>query len=81
VEGIYKDAAVELSERPVQVEEALRVLVTFLPSGSSPEKLMVSEGPHRETLRQQAFARMREGIHLSGPPHPNREELYDHFER
>jgi hypothetical protein len=81
VEGIYKDGAVELSERPAHVEEAVRVLVTFLPSGSSPEKPTLSKGQDRETLRQQAFARMREGIHLGGPPYPKREELYDRLER
>jgi len=81
VEGIYKDGRVELSERPAHVEEATRVLVTFLPSGSSSEKSMVSKGQDRETLRQQAFARMREGIHLGGPPYPKREDLYDRFDR
>jgi hypothetical protein len=41
----------------------------------------MAEGQHRETLRQQAFARMKEGIHLGGPPYPKREELYDRFDR
>jgi hypothetical protein len=81
VEGIYKDGKVELTERPDHVDEAARVLVTFLPPNSSREKTMMVEGQHRETLRQQAFARMKEGIHLGGPPYPKREELYDRFDR
>ena len=66
VEGIYKDGKVELTERPDHVDEAVRVLVTFLPPNGSREKTMMVEGQHRETLRQQAFARMKEGIHLGG---------------
>jgi len=58
-----------------------RLLVTFLPPNASREKTMMVEGQHRETLRQQAFARMKEGIHLGGPPYPKREELYGRFER
>jgi hypothetical protein len=38
-------------------------------------------GQDRETLRQRAFARMKEGIHLGGPPYAEREELYDRFDR
>ncbi len=81
VEGIYKDGAVELSERPNHIEEATRVLVTFLPSASPSDMVMGDTSQDRETLRQQAFARMREGIHLGGPPYPNREDLYDRFDR
>jgi len=56
------------------------------PVGVSPadgprEKTIIDEGRDRETLRQQAFARMKEGIRLGGPPYPKREELYDGFER
>jgi hypothetical protein len=77
VEGVYKDGKVELSERPRQVDNLARVLVTFLPAEGP------SAGPgsgwfvDRETLRQQAFAQMKEGLHLGGPPYPKREELYD----
>jgi hypothetical protein len=71
VEGIYKDGKVELTERPDHVDEAARVLVTFLPPKGPREKTMMVEGQHRETLRQQAFARMKEGIHLGGPPWTN----------
>jgi len=81
VEGIYRDGKVELTERPDHVDEAVRVLVTFLPPNGSREKTVMVEGQHRETLRQQAFARMKEGIHLGGPPYPKREELYDRFDR
>ena len=81
VEGIYKDGRVELVERPDRVDQAVRVLVTFLPPDGSREKTMIVEGQHRESLRRQAFARMKEGIHLGGQPYPRREELYDRFDR
>ena len=81
VEGIYKDGKVELVERPDHVDEAARVLVTFLPRAVPREKLEMGENVDRETLRQQAFARMKAGIHLGGPPYPKREELYDRFDR
>jgi len=81
VEGIYKDGKVELTEFPDHVDEAARVLVTFLPGNGSREKTMMVEDQHRETLRQRAFARMKEGIHLGGPPYPKREELYDRLDR
>ena len=70
VEGIYKDGNVELTERPDHVDEAARVLVTFLPPNGSRDKAMAVEGQHRESLRQRAFARMKEGIHLGGQPYP-----------
>jgi len=81
VEGIYKDGRVELTERPEHIHEAARVLVTFLPPNDGRENTMMGESQDRETLRQQAFARMKEGIHLGGPPYPKREELYDRFDR
>jgi hypothetical protein len=81
VEGIYKDGKVELVERPEHVEEAARVLVTFLPSNKPIEEPGAGDYQDRETLRQRAFARMKEGIHLGGPPYPKREELYDRLER
>jgi hypothetical protein len=81
VEGIYKDGKVELAERPDHVDGAARVLVTFLTSSGHRGKPLASEYQDRETLRQQAFARMRAGIHLGGPPYPKREELYDRFDR
>ncbi len=79
VEGFYKNGKIELTECPNQVDESARVLVTFLPRTSSPQK--TEESQDRETLRQQAFARMKEGMHLGGPPYPKREELYDRFDR
>jgi hypothetical protein len=60
---------------------AERVLVTFLPPNGSPERATMVGGQDRETLRQQAFARIKEGIHLGGPPYPKREELHDRFDR
>jgi hypothetical protein len=81
VQGIYKDGKIELIERPENVDDAARVLVTFLPAIRSPEIETTGEDLERETLRQRAFARMKEGIHLGGPPYPKREELYDRFDR
>jgi hypothetical protein len=81
VEGIYKNGKVELTERPTQVDDAARVLVTFLPVRNSRETLLGEHLQEHETLRQQAFAQMKEGIHLGGPPYPRREELYDRFGR
>jgi hypothetical protein len=81
VEGIYKDGKVELAERPEHVDEAARVLVTFLPPGVARGMPAMGEIPDRETLRQQAFARMKEGINFGGPPYPKREDLYDRFDR
>ena len=56
VEGIYKDGKVELTERPDHVDEAARVLVTFLPPSGSVGNMTAVEGHDREMLRQQAFA-------------------------
>jgi hypothetical protein len=81
VEGIYKDGKVELAERPEHVNDTDRVLVTFLPPSGSLVNTMANESQDRETLRQQAFARMKAGIHLGGPPYPKREELHDRFDR
>ena len=81
VEGIYKDGKVELAERPDRVDETTRVLVTFLPPTGPRDRTMVDQSEDRETLRQQAFARMKEGIHLGGAPYPKREELYDRLDR
>jgi hypothetical protein len=81
VEGIYRDGKVELAERPDSVGETARVLVTFLPPNGPREKTMAGESQDSEALRQQAFARMKEGIHLVRAPYPRREELYDRFDR
>ncbi len=81
VQGIYKGGKIELIEQPDHVDEAARVLVTFLPPSGSPEQTTFGEDPAREELRQRAFARMKEGIHLGGPPYPTREELNDRSDR
>ena len=80
VEGFYKDGKVELTERPAHIDEAARVLVTFLPAAGARQEVPIDESRGRERLRQEAFAQMREGIHLGGPPYPRREELYDRFD-
>jgi hypothetical protein len=79
VEGTYKDGKVELSERPERVEAVARVLVTFLPTEVLPSEPDVTPALQRQALRQQAFARMKGGISLGGPPYPKREELHDRF--
>ena len=81
VEGIYRDGKVELSERPDSVKAAARVIVTFLPAGAPVPETAPGADVDRETLRQRAFARMREGMDLGGAPYPSREELYDRFDR
>jgi hypothetical protein len=80
VEGIYRDGKVELIEPPTQVDEDARVLVTFLPAVDSRGQAPGERTPDHETLRQQAFAQMKEGLHLDGPPYPRREELHDRFD-
>ncbi|WP_169978039.1 hypothetical protein [Tautonia rosea] len=68
ISGTYRDGVIELSERPAGVAPGARVLVMFLDDASiTPEE--------REALRQEAFADMRRGIDLGGPPYPTREEL------
>ena len=81
MEGVYQDGKVELAERPDRVYEAARVLVTFLPLGLPRDEHVTGENHDRETPRQQAFVRMKEGFRLGGPPYPKREELYDRFDR
>ena len=72
VEGIYKDGRVEFAERPVGMTDGARVRVTLVDAGSDG-----AEAESREALRQQAFAQMRQGIDLGGPPYPTREEIYE----
>ena len=77
VEGMYRHGKIELSERPDDIETASRVLVTFLPPVNSSEKAVEELARNKEARRQQAFARMKEGLHLGGPPYPRREEPHD----
>jgi hypothetical protein len=76
VEGIYKDGRVELSETPAGVDQA-RVMVVFLEGSDAPERSKLLSPSEREARRRAAFAQMREGLDLGGPPYPKREELYD----
>ena len=48
VQGIYKDGKIELIEKPDHVDEAARVLVTFLAASGSPDMRTLSEGQERE---------------------------------
>ena len=81
VKGIYKDGKVELSERPAEIAETAHVLVTFLPADGWEGEAAEEQNLDRETLRKQAFERMKKGIHLGGPPYPKREELYDRCDK
>ena len=81
VQGIYKDGKVELIEKPDHVDGAARLLLTFLPATDSPENTTSRTTLEREALRQRAFARMKEGFHLGGPPYPARADLYDRSDR
>jgi len=83
VEGVYRDGEVQLSERPSGIDEA-SVLVVFLPAngaGSQPIAAEARTAVGREAARQRAFARMRAGVPLGGPPYPTREELHDRGRR
>ena len=57
VEGMYRNGKVELAERPDHVDEAARVLVTFLPPTGPRVDAILGELQDREELRQRAFAR------------------------
>ena len=81
VEGTYKDGRIELTEQPNGIGGESRVLVTFLAPVGAAAKPAVEATEDRETLRKQAFAQMKEGFHLGGPPYPKREELYDRFDQ
>jgi hypothetical protein len=84
LEGIFKNGRVELSEIPAEVGDSVPVLVTFLPAKREdlPSHAPESAGAEqREQLRRAAFARMKRGIPLGGPPYPTREDLYDRFNR
>ncbi len=81
IEGTYKDGKIELTEQPDWLGEETPVLVTFLPRRGSVAVSSVESDPGREALRQRAFARMEEGLHLGGPPYPRREELHDRFDK
>ncbi len=74
VEGVFRAGKVELAETPIGVSDTSRVLVTFLPQAEDQAR---NGEEDKETLRQRAFARMKKGINLGGPPYPTREELHD----
>jgi hypothetical protein len=81
VEGTYKDGRIELTESPSGIGGETRVLVTFLAPEGAGAKPAFEATEDRETLRKQAFAQMKEGFHLGGPPYPKREELYDRYDK
>ena len=56
VEGIYKEGKVELTERPEHVEEAARVLVTFLSASALAKTPTENE---RRTARHSASRPLR----------------------
>jgi len=81
VDGIYEDGKIQLLETPAGIPHGARVRVTL----ADPNVPIVESGlagnAEREALRQRAFARMKTGLHLGGPPYPKRDELYDRFDR
>jgi hypothetical protein len=82
LEGIYRNGTIEFAEEPADAPTEGPVLVTFLASTEAQQQVrrpVPSEAETRELLRQQAFAQMRQGIPLGGPPYPRREELHDRF--
>jgi hypothetical protein len=79
VKGFFKDGKVELTEQPAGIQEA-PVMVVFL-TGNGQTAAETDDAETREARRQRAFAQMREGIDLGGPPYPTREELYDRVDR
>jgi hypothetical protein len=81
IEGTYKDGKIELTEHPDWLGQETPVLVTFLPRRGPRAVSTVESDQDREALRQRAFARMEEGLHLGGQPYPRREELYDRFDK
>ena len=81
IEGTYRDGRIELTEHPDWLGEETPVLVTFLSGRSSGAAPKVETDHDREALRQRAFARMEEGLHLGGPPYPRREEIHDRFDK
>lgn len=78
VEGFYKNGKIELTEAPTGIHEA-PVMVVFLSRNG--QSATAEDPDSREARRQRAFAQMREGIDLGGPPYPKRQELYDRFDR
>jgi hypothetical protein len=83
LEGIYRDGKIELAELPPDTPAQARVIVTFLPaSDTNGERgdTQATEALTREEARQRAFARMKKGYHLGGPPYSKRDELYDRFD-
>jgi hypothetical protein len=74
LEGVYKNGRVELTEHPDLPGGTARVLVTFLPQKERFVRPPADDSEDRETLRQRAFARMKRGLNLGGPPNPRREE-------
>jgi hypothetical protein len=86
ITGVYRDGKVELSQRPEGLGENASVLVTFLPETAGIEPVPGArtgdaEAEARRAAGERFLARLKKGIPFGGPPYPNREELYDRFER
>ena len=72
VKGVYRNGRIVLLETPKGVEGA-EVVVTFPEAGIS-----VEDATARETRRQLALKRLREGgWNLGGAPYPTRDELHN----
>ena len=71
LEGVYRDGKVEFAEMPPEAPAEARVLITFLPANGASQRTRTAANEANETqeaLRQRAFAQMKEGIPLGGPP-------------
>jgi hypothetical protein len=72
--GIFRDRKVEFTAAPPGLVDGTRVKVQ--PLAEEPPNAV-----EREALRQEAFAEMKAGLNLGGPPYPTRDEIYDRHGR
>lgn len=74
IEGVYRGGRIELAEQPQDAENT-RVLVTFTRQ-PAPPAATPQDGPKRDILVRELFARMEQGFDF-GAPFPTREEIYN----
>lgn len=77
VEGFFRDGKIELAEQPRGVDGEARVLVTFLPVASQPDREFDLDAQARRAAGRRLIDRLGAGIPFGGPPYSKREELYD----
>ncbi len=81
--GVYRDGKVEFAERPAGVGEDVPVLVTFLPAnqGSESEPSAHAAEEARRAACERLLARLKQECLSADRRIPDREELYDRFDR